>query len=315
MSKAETFWLRLWRWLVNDERAFADLDASGGARLDWLRVAPFVAMHLACVAVVQVRSSVIAVIVALALYVLRMFFVTAFFHRYFAHRAFRTSRSMQFAMAVLACTAGQRGPLWWAGHHREHHIYSDTEGDPHSPAHRGFLFSHALWFLTRESFATPADRVREWLRYPELRWLERMDWIPFVTLAAACWGLGTWLESAAPQLATNGPQMLVWGFFVSTVALYHATFTINSLAHRFGRRRYPTRDNSRNNVWLALITLGEGWHNNHHRYPAAARQGFVWWEVDLAFQGLRLMAVLGLVRDLRPVPAHVLAGARPGKVV
>ena len=141
-------------------------------------------------------------------------------------------------------------------------------------------------------------------------WLERFDWLPFVALDAACWGLGAWLESTAPQLETSGVQMLVWGFFVSTVALYHATYTINSLAHRFGRRRYATRDDSRNNAWLALITLGEGWHNNHHRFPAAARQGFFWWELDLSFLGLRLLARLGLVRDLRPVPAHVLAGAQ-----
>ena len=303
-------WLRLWRWLINDERAFDNLDEAGRARFDWLRVTPFVAIHLACFAVIEVGVSAVAFSVALALYVLRMFFVTAFFHRYFAHRAFRASRVMQFVMAVLGCTAGQRGPLWWAAHHREHHIASDTDQDPHSPTHRGFLFSHTLWFLTRGSFATPAHRVRDWLRYRELVWLERFDWLPFVALAAACWGLGAWLESTAPQFETSGAQMLVWGFFVSTVALYHATYTINSLAHRFGRRRYATRDDSRNNAWLALITLGEGWHNNHHRFPAAARQGFFWWELDLSFLGLRLLAMLGLVRDLRPVPAHVLAGAQ-----
>jgi stearoyl-CoA desaturase (delta-9 desaturase) len=218
-------------------------------------------------------------------------------------------------MAVLGCTAGQRGPLWWAAHHREHHIASDTDQDPHSPARRGFLFSHTLWFLTRGSFATPAHRVRDWLRYPELRWLERLDWLPFVALAAACFALGTWLETNAPELGSNGPQMLVWGFFISTVALYHATYTINSLAHRFGSRRYATSDDSRNNAWLALITLGEGWHNNHHYFPSAARQGFFWWEIDMSFIGLRALALLGIVHDLRPVPAHVLAGERRAGVL
>jgi len=304
------FGRRCWLWLLNDKRAFGEMDEESRARFDWLRVVPFVAIHLACLAVIQVGASAVAIGVAVALYALRMFFVTAFFHRYFAHRAYRTSRLVQCVMAVLGCTAGQRGPMWWAAHHREHHITSDTERDPHSPAHRGFLFSHTLWFLTRGSFATPAHRARDWLRYPELVWVEKLDWLPFIALAGACWGLGAWLESAAPSLATSGPQMLVWGFFISTVMLYHATYTINSLAHRFGTRRYDTRDDSRNNAWLALITLGEGWHNNHHRFPAAARQGFFWWEIDLSFLGLRLMSMFGLVHDLRPVPAHVLADSQ-----
>ena len=311
-THAEQPWRRAWWWLLNDERAFGAPDEASRQRIDWLRAIPFVAIHLACLAVLAVGVSPVAVAVAVALYLVRMFFVTAFFHRYFAHRAFRASRGVQFAMAVLGCTAGQRGPLWWAGHHREHHVTADTADDPHSPDHRGVLFSHTLWFLTRGAFATPAHRVRDWLRFPELRWLERLDWLPFVALAFACYALGAWLERAAPSLGTDGPQMLVWGFFVSTVVLYHATYTINSLAHRFGRRRYATRDSSRNNVWLALLTLGEGWHNNHHYYPASARQGFFWWELDVSYLLLRVMAALGLVRDLRPVPARVLAGQRTG---
>ena len=300
----------LWWWLTNDERAGRLRSAVAPQRLDWPRVVPFVAIHLACLAVVEVGVSVVAVAVAALTYLARMFFITAFFHRYFSHRAFRVSRIVQFVMAVLGCTAGQRGPLWWAGHHREHHVNADTARDPHSPAHRGFLFSHTLWFLTRGAFCAPTQRVRDWLRFPELRWLERFDWVPFVALAAACWGLGSWLERSAPQLGTSGAQMLVSGFFISTVALYHATYTINSLAHRYGRRRYPTRDDSRNNLWLALITLGEGWHNNHHYYPASARQGFFWWEFDASWLMLRVMQAVGLVHDLRPVPAHVMAGRR-----
>ena len=168
-------WLRLWQWLVNDERAFGELDEASRAQFDWMRVVPFVAIHLACLAVFAVGVSTVAVTVAVGLYILRMFFITGFFHRYFSHHAFRASRLMQFTMALLGCTAGQRGPLWWAAHHREHHIASDTDRDPHSPARRGFVYSHTLWFLTRGSFATPAHRVRDWLRYPELRWLERFD--------------------------------------------------------------------------------------------------------------------------------------------
>ena len=300
--------LRVWRWLINDESTFGELSDTERGRIDWLRFAPFAAIHLACLGVFVVDVSPVAVGVAIALYVARMFFITAFFHRYFSHRAFRTSRAMQFVMAVLGCTAGQRGALWWAGHHREHHVTSDSPADPHSPRQHGWLYSHTLWFMTRGNFATPASRVRDWLKFPELRWLERFDWVPFVALAIGCYWLGAGLESSVPALGTSGPQMLVWGFFVSTVVLYHATYTINSVAHGFGSRRYNTNDDSRNNVWLALFTLGEGWHNNHHRYPASARQGFFWWELDLSYLGLRLLSATGLVRELRVVPIEVRDG-------
>ena len=302
------------RWLFNDSSTFDAPDRPGNRRVDPLRAAPFVALHATCGLVAVVGVSPVALWVCAALYVSRMFFITAFYHRYFSHRAFRASRAMTLAMALLGCTAGQRGPLWWAAHHRDHHQTSDTPEDPHSPRHRGRWYSHTLWFLTPESFATPAERVRDWMRLPELRIVERIDWLPFVALGAACAALGGWLESARPELGTSAAQMFVWGFAVSTVLLYHATYTINSLAHGWGSRRYDTPDDSRNNALLAAITLGEGWHNNHHRYPASARQGFRWWEIDPTWLGLRLLAALGLVSDLAPVPAWVTAGASPRPV-
>ena len=299
------------RWLFNDPCTFEDPDRPRGRRVDPLRAAPFVALHAACLLIAVVGASPVALWVCAVLYVSRMFFITAFYHRYFAHRAFRASRPVTLAMALLGCTAGQRGPLWWAAHHRVHHQVPDTPDDPHSPRHRGRWFSHTLWFLTPESFATPAERVRDWMRYPELRVVERIDWLPFVALGAACAALGGWLGSARPELGTSAGQMFVWGFAVSTVLLYHATYTINSLAHGWGSRRYDTPDDSRNNVLLAALTLGEGWHNNHHRYPASARQGFRWWEIDLTWLGLRLLAALGLVSHLTTVPARVIAEANP----
>ncbi len=302
--------LRAWRWLVNDPRAFRIDGPADARRIDWLRAAPFAAIHVACLGVLVTGVSATAVAAAFVFYGLRMFFITGFYHRYFGHRAFRAGRVTQFLMAVLGCTAGQRGPLWWAGHHREHHATSDTPADPHSPAHRGLWYSHTLWFLTRGSFAVPEGRVKDWQRFPELRALERLDWVPFVLFGAGCYALGVWLERAAPGLGTDGPQMLVWGFFVSTVLLYHATYSINSLAHRFGTRRFDTADDSRNNALLAAITLGEGWHNNHHRFPAAARHGVGRREVDATWLGLRALAAVGLIRDLREMPRHVLAGAQ-----
>jgi len=281
-----------------------------GRRIDWPRVLPYLLLHAGCLGALWVGASPVAVGIAAALFVLRMFAVTAFYHRYFSHRAFRTSRAAQFAFALLAASAVQRGPLWWASHHRHHHAHSDRPGDSHSARVHGFLWSHLGWFLAREKFAARLDLVPDLARYPELRWLDRFDVAAPALLAAALYGFGAWLEQVAPALGTSGGQLVVWGFCISTVLLHHATFTINSLAHRFGARRYATRDDSRNNPWLALLTFGEGWHNNHHHFPGAARQGFYWWEVDLSYYGLRLLAALGLVWDLRSVPLAVREARR-----
>jgi stearoyl-CoA desaturase (delta-9 desaturase) len=300
--------IALRRWI---DSSAAGAEAPGDPRgIDWPRVAPFVLIHVGCLGVVWTGWSPFAVALAVGLYALRMFAITAFYHRYFAHRAFRASRGWQFAFAVLGATAVQRGPLWWAAHHRHHHVHSDRPGDAHSAVQDGFLWSHMGWFLARENFATRSHLVRDLARYPELRWLDRYDVAVPAALFAGLWALGAWLEAAHPSLGTGPWQLVVWGFCISTVVLFHATFVINSLAHRWGARRYETGDESRNNPLLALITLGEGWHNNHHRYPSAARQGFYWWELDLSWYGLKLLAALGIVRDLRPVPRSVLEAGR-----
>lgn len=283
----------------------AAADARGQVRdkhIDWLRTLPFIAMHVACLAVFWVGWSPLAVATAVLLYLLRMFAITGFYHRYFSHRSFKTSRPVQFIFALVGASSVQRGPIWWAAHHRHHHATTEREDDPHSPVHHGFWWSHIGWFLSSGNFSVQEERVRDWQRYPELRFLDRFDVAVPAVLAVALLMTGIMLEAYAPQLGTNGGQMLVWGFFVSTVALYHGTFTINSLAHRWGTRRYATEDNSRNNFWLALLTMGEGWHNNHHHYPVAAKQGFYWWEIDMTYYLLRAMSALGLVWDLKPVP-------------
>jgi stearoyl-CoA desaturase (Delta-9 desaturase) len=280
-------------------------------RIDWLRAAPFVALHLACLGVFWVGVSRTALLVGACLYVVRMFALTAFYHRYFAHRTFRTSRALQFTFACIGAGCVQRGPLWWAAHHRAHHNHADTAQDPHSPRLRGFLWSHMGWFLTPQGFRTDWRRIPDFARYPELRWLDRYDIVIPVVLASLVFFTGVLLKAQLPGLGTSGPQLLIWGFFVSTVVLFHVTVTINSLAHQFGSRRFATHDDSRNNPWLALLTFGEGWHNNHHFFPGSVRQGFRWWEIDLTYYGLRLMAVLGLVHHLKPVPARVLRRSPP----
>lgn len=306
-----------WRRRLQALRRWFDTSANPGQataddRIDWLRALPFIGMHLGCLAVWWVGTTPVAVGTAVALYALRMFALTGFYHRYFSHRTFQASRAVQFVFAVIGAACGQRGPLWWAAHHRNHHRLADTLQDPHSPRHQGFWWSHAGWFLTPRAFVTDLSRVPDLARFPELRWLDRFDTVVPLGLALLLFVAGQGLQHWAPGLGTDGWQMLVWGFFISTTVLFHATVTINSLAHRFGRRRYDTRDDSRNNAWLALITFGEGWHNNHHFFPGSARQGFRWWELDITYGGLRLLAAMGLVRGLKPVPAWVIEKGRKG---
>jgi stearoyl-CoA desaturase (delta-9 desaturase) len=224
-------------------------------------------------------------------------FVTAGYHRYFSHRSYKTSRAMQLLLAFGAEVTVQKGVLWWAAHHRRHHKLSDQPGDLHSVRQSGFWWAHMGWLMARDFEDTDTDAIKDFAKYPELRWLDRNWWLPPVAVALVTLAIGGWFA-------------LVWGFFVSTVLSWHGTFTINSLSHLFGARPYETTDDSRNNAVLALITLGEGWHNNHHHYQVAARQGFRWYQVDLTFYVLRALAVVGLVKDLHGVPKHILEGRR-----
>jgi len=260
----------------------------------WLKSLPFIGLHLACLAVLFTGADVTAVVLCGVTYFLRMFGITGGYHRYFAHRAYKTSRVGQFLLGWLGCSALQKGPLWWASHHREHHRHSDTPDDPHSPHRTSFWWSHLGWILSTEHEETPWESIQDWSRFPELRWLDRNHWVPGISLAVLCFLLG-----AAVGGWAGAWSALVWGFVISTVLVYHATFSINSLSHLIGSRRYATDDESRNNLFLALITLGEGWHNNHHHYQSSANQGFFWWEIDISFAVIRLLGWTGLVWDIR----------------
>lgn len=263
-------------------------------RLHPARSVPFALVHLAPLGLLWTGATAADWVVCFALYVARMFFITAGYHRYFSHRSYRMGRAMQFLMAVGGTTAVQKGVLWWAAHHRKHHRLSDQVGDVHSPRD-GLFWSHVGWILCTANDETDWDKIKDLARFPELRWLNRYYLVPPVALAVLLFWAGGW-------------SMLLCGFFLSTTLLYHGTFTINSLAHLWGRRRYATTDTSRNSLILALLTLGEGWHNNHHYYQSSANQGFFWWEVDISYYVLRCLAALGLVSGLRKPPAHVLAG-------
>lgn len=267
----------------------------GKPQFSWLKSLPFFSLHLACLAVFFTGVDATALALCGFCYFIRMFGITAGYHRYFAHRAYKTSRWFQFVLAWLGCSALQKGPLWWPAHHRDHHRYSDTPNDPHSPRTNSFFWSHIGWILATDYEEADLKMVHDLSRFPELRWLDRNHWVPGILLAAACFLIDGWTG-------------LVWGFFVSTVILYHAVFAVNSLCHIFGRRRYVTGDESRNNWLVALFTLGEGWHNNHHYYQSSANQGFRWWEIDISYYIIRLMGKIGLVWDIRTPPQKKLLG-------
>lgn len=288
----------------------ADVSVLDDRRVRLRDAAPILLVHGVALGAVWTGVSSTAVAIALALYVGRMFVITAFFHRYFSHRTFRTHRFSQFLFALIGTTAAQRGPLWWAAHHRRHHRHADHPPDPHSPRWLGTLWSHSVWFLTERGRAIDWKAIPDWRRYPELVWLDRNHIVGPIGLIACLLGLGAALARWAPELGTGPWQLAVWGFGVSTVLLYHATFTVNSLAHTFGSRRFDTDDDSRNNLLVAIITLGEGWHNNHHHHPGSVRQGFYWWEIDPTYWMLRALSWVGVVWDLRPVPARVYERAR-----
>ncbi len=291
--------------LEGDRRSMVARRGARGA-VTWRVGIPFCLLHLSCLAVLWVGWSEAAVVTCIVMYLTRMFGITAFYHRCFSHRAFQVSRRVQFAGAVLGAAAAQRGPLWWAAHHRRHHRRTDRPGDPHSPVRDGFTYSHLLWLFDRQHQATAAEVVPDLARFGELRLLDRFHHVVPALTAVALFGVGTALGWTWPQLGTSGPQLVIWGFVISTVALYQATFAVNSIAHVVGSRPFATRDTSGNNWWLALLTLGEGWHNNHHRCPGAARAGFTRWQLDPTWLALRALRRFGLVKGLRPVPDRLM---------
>jgi stearoyl-CoA desaturase (delta-9 desaturase) len=290
-------------------RQSASGERAADLRIDWIRSIPFLLIHVACLAVLWVGISWIAVVTCIALYALRMFGLTAGYHRYFSHRSFKTTRVFQFVLGWIGAMSTQKGPLWWAANHRHHHATSDEEEDAHSPRH-GFWWSHVGWFLCNRFHGTNYRLIPDLAKFRELRFLNDCFAVPAISLALGVTAFGWALRHWCPGLHTSPLQMLVWGYFVSTTILYHGTFVVNSLAHVIGRQRFVTKDDSRNSFLLAIITLGEGWHNNHHFVPSSERQGFYWWEVDITHYTLRALSWFGVVWDLNKPPRHIYALAK-----
>jgi stearoyl-CoA desaturase (delta-9 desaturase) len=259
---------------------------------------PFVLAHLVCLGAFWSGVTTTSIVMAVVLYCVRMWAVTAGYHRYFSHRSYKTSRAFQLFIAVLGQTAAQRGAVWWAAVHRHHHLYSDTPQDTHSPRHMGFFNAHVGWIFRPRRFHADLSTVGDLTKYPELMWLNERPYFPAILLGVLCFLIDGW-------------SGLFVGFFLSTVVLYHCVFFINSLAHVLGKQRYLTGDDSKNNWWLALITFGEGWHNNHHHYQSATAQGWRWYEIDISYYVLKALSWTGLVWDLRAPPEHIVSGEQP----
>ena len=259
-------------------------------------IVPFIGLHIACLGILWTGFTVESLLLCAALYVVRVFGITAGYHRLLAHRSFKAGRVTQFLIVMAGAMSLQRGPLWWAAKHREHHRDSDTPADALSPRHFGFMGAHMGWIF-RPRYKADLNLIRDFAQYPELRWLEKNQYLPGMALGVACYLLGGW-------------DAFFVGYCLSTVLVYHVTFMINSLAHVFGRQRFLTGDDSRNNAVLAVLAMGEGWHNNHHYYPSTARAGFRWYEIDMTYYVLWTLSKFGLVWDLRQPPQSVLRGTK-----
>jgi stearoyl-CoA desaturase (delta-9 desaturase) len=286
--------------------------------IDYWNQKGFILMHFApfLAFLPNVHVTLFDWILCISLYFIRMFFVTGGYHRYFAHATYKTSRFVQFLIAYFAESSVQKGVLHWAANHRVHHKYSDTPKDPHSKKIYGFFYSHVGWILGPDYKETKFNLIKDYGKFPELIWLNKYHLIPPLTLMLSVYFLGGYINTPSEEMSfmailTNGLSTLIIGFFLSTVLLFHGTFSINSLMHMFGKKRYESNDESKNHLLLALITLGEGWHNNHHYYMKSTRQGFYWWEIDITYYILKMFSWVGVVWDLKPVPRHIRDSRNP----
>jgi stearoyl-CoA desaturase (delta-9 desaturase) len=266
-------------------------------RTAWFSRIVYWGIHASCLLVFVVGAPIEAVLLGVTTYFVRVFGITGGYHRYFSHKTYKTSRAFQFILAFIGCASTQKGPLWWSGTHRRHHRFTDAPGDPHSPK-EGYYYAHQGWVFDSRWEGTPVEGIKDFSKYPELRWLNEHHWAPPLALAFLCYAIAGWAG-------------VIWGFSISTTLQWHATYSVNSAAHIWGTRRYETDDTSKNNWWVALLTMGEGWHNNHHYYMASARNGFYWWEIDVTWYILKTLSAFGIVWDLK-VPSRELrdGGAR-----
>ena len=286
-----------------------------GEKLSLLVSLPFISVHIGALFALTISPSPFALFMVFLMYFIRMFGITAGFHRFFSHKTFKTSRAFQFILAYLATSSAQMGPIWWASHHRHHHKYTDEIEDPHTPTLKGFFWAHVGWIMSPSNVPTKEEYVGDLKRFPELKFLDKYHYLAPFSMAVSLFALGEYMALNHAQYGTNGIELLMWGFFVSTVILYHATFTVNSVCHVFGYRTYDTKDGSVNNWLVAILTLGEGWHNNHHAFPNSERQGHKWYQIDICHYILWSLSKIGIVWDIRDVPDDSIKVKRYGSDV
>ena len=273
-----------------------------GEKLSLIVSLPFLSVHIGAIYALTISPSSFALFMVFLMYFIRMFGITAGFHRLFSHRSFKTNRAFQFFLAYAATCSAQMGPIWWASHHRHHHKYTEQIEDPHTPTLKGFFWAHVGWIMSPVNSPTKEEYVGDLMKYPELKWLDKYHYFAPFSLVILLYGLGEFMAVNYAQYNTNGMELVLWGFFVSTVLLYHATFMVNSVCHVFGHRTYDTKDGSVNNFLVAILTLGEGWHNNHHAFPNSEKQGHKWYQIDISHYILWCLSKIGIVWKIRDVP-------------
>ena len=273
-----------------------------GEKLSLIVSLPFLSVHIGAIYALTISPSPFALFMVFLMYFIRMFGITAGFHRLFSHRSFKTNRAFQFFLAYAATCSAQMGPIWWASHHRHHHKYTEQIEDPHTPTLKGFFWAHVGWIMSPVNSPTKEEYVGDLMKYPELKWLDKYHYFAPFSLVVLLYGLGEFMAVNYAQYNTNGMELVLWGFFVSTVLLYHATFMVNSVCHVFGHRTYDTKDGSVNNFLVAILTLGEGWHNNHHAFPNSEKQGHKWYQIDISHYILWCLSKIGVVWKIRDVP-------------
>jgi stearoyl-CoA desaturase (delta-9 desaturase) len=262
---------------------------SNRVRTNWITAIVLALFHIGAVAALFMFSWK-AFAVALALHWICVGFgISLGYHRLHTHRSYTVPKIVDYFFAVCGALTLEGGPIFWVATHRIHHQKSDQPGDPHSPRD-GAFWAHVGWILFGETNHNNTKKLSKYA--PDLAkdrfyvWLNNWHWVPMVILAVALFAWG-------------GLPMLLWGIALRVVVGLHATWMINSATHMFGTRRFATRDDSRNSLWIALLTFGEGWHNNHHAHPSSARHGLTWYEFDISWVTLRLMRAVGLARNIK----------------
>ncbi len=278
------------RWEANHVSRTAPALRKAGGRVNWGPMIAILLIHLgALLAFVPAFFTVKALVTAFVLQGLCGMGVTVGFHRLLTHRSFKTPKPVEYLLSWFGSLSWQGGPIRWTATHRLHHQHSDDENDPHSPRH-GFFWSHALWCFTFDPKFDPYDKfsqyARDLARDRGHRFIERTTPLSQCVLAVLLYAWGGW-------------PCVVWGILVRLVYVYHATWFVNSASHIWGYRSFETTDDSRNLWWVALMSFGEGWHNNHHAYPRSARHGFKRWEIDITWLAIRMLKFVGLAHDLR----------------